>query len=362
MCVSPYYRGNDGSRVGNIEHLVLIDGHHLMYRAYWAIPRTLRTKVGEQVNMVFGVASMLLSILTKEEPDALLFCFDAGEETFRHQELPGYKEGRVETPDDFFVQIPRVMELLDVFHLPHVSDLKFEADDFLCSYARAGEAAKMRVTVVTGDHDALQIVTSNVRVAIPHKGYQKAEYIGPTEIVEKYGIRPDQVSAFKGLMGDASDNLPGVRGVGPKTAAQLLARFESLNGIFVNLPEVRPNLREKLRAGEEQARFCERMATLVCDIPLPLPLSTLRIKELPVQPLLTFFQTMEFTLLERRFRSFLTTEYGRRVFDGSNREDSDFEGQQGEQRCPSTRAELGTGRSQGQQKRKGAGEEQMILF
>src|SRR3989344_3258117 len=204
-----------------MKHLVIIDGHHLMYRAFYAIPRTLKTSSGEQTNAVFGVASMLLTLLKIEEPDALLFCFDAGEETFRHQENATYKDGRAETPDDFYAQIPRIMELVDAFGFAHVSDVKYEADDFLCTYARAAETAGMRVTIVTGDRDALQLATEHIRIAIPHKGYQQPEYLGPTEILAKYGVRPDQVPSYKGLTGDSSDNLPGVKGIGPKKGATL---------------------------------------------------------------------------------------------------------------------------------------------
>ena len=169
-----------------MDHLVLIDGHHLMYRAYWAIPRTLKTSKGEQTNTVFGMASMLLNILKQEKPDALLVCFDEGDETFRHKELEDYKEGRAETPDDFYEQIPRVMELIEAFSFRHVSDPQYEADDFLCTYAVAGKDAGMRVTVISGDRDMLQLAGAGITIAIPHKGYQQTEYLGPKEIEEKY--------------------------------------------------------------------------------------------------------------------------------------------------------------------------------
>ncbi|MBI3332189.1 hypothetical protein HYZ99_04525 [Candidatus Peregrinibacteria bacterium] len=300
-----------------MKHLVLVDGHHLMYRAYYAIPKTLRTKAGEQTNAVFGVASMVLALLKIEEPDALLFCFDAGEETFRHQENATYKEGRAETPDDFFVQIPRIVEMVETFGFPHVSAPKYEADDFLCTYAKAATDAGWRVTIVTGDRDALQLATEHVRIAIPHKGYQKAEYLGPQEIIAKYGIRPDQVPSYKGLTGDPSDNLPGVLGIGPKGAAALLQKYDTLDGIYEHLGELTKSVREKLEKDREQAYFCERMAKLVCDIPLTAKLSELVLKDLPVDPVLKFFYELEFTLLAKRFQTFTETEYGRAHFAAS---------------------------------------------
>jgi len=270
-----------------------------MYRAYWAIPRTLKTSAGEQVNTVFGVASMLLTILRVEKPDILLLAFDAGDETFRHKELETYKEGRAETPDDFYEQIPRVMECVRAFGFSYVSDARFEADDFLCTYALAAKRAKMRSTIVTGDKDILQLVGEGIRMAIPHKGYAGVEYLDAEGVKKKYGVRPDQISAFKGLMGDASDNLPGVKGIGPKTAAILLQEHESLEGIYEHLDGIKESTREKLETDRDQAFFCQKMAQLVCDIPLPIPLEELSVK-VDTKKITEFFQEMEFTLLLRR--------------------------------------------------------------
>ena len=298
-----------------MDHLVLIDGHHLMYRAYWAIPRTLSTKGGEQVNAVFGMASMLITILKKEEPDHFLLCFDAGEETFRHQENDTYKDGRAETPDDFYTQIPRIQQLVDAFSFKHVEEKKYEADDFLCTYAKMGSDAGLRVTIVTGDKDALQLAGDNVRIAVPHSAYQGVEYLGADEIFAKYGIHPGQVPAYKGLIGDSSDNLPGVHGIGPKTATQLLQQYGTLENLYEHLDDVRPAVRAKLEKDKEQAFFCQHMAELVCDIPLATPLDALRLSHLPVQPILDFFRDLEFTLLTRRFLELLKTPFGLKAFE-----------------------------------------------
>ncbi len=281
-----------------------------MYRAYYAIPRTLQTSKGEQTNAIYGVASMLLAILNIEKPDALLFCFDAGEETFRHQENATYKEGRAETPDEFYVQVPRIVQMVDSFGFKHVSDLRYEADDFLSTYAVAAEKAGWRVTIVTGDRDAFQLATENIRIAIPHKGYQQAEYLGPSEILSKYGVRPDQVPSYKGLVGDASDNLPGVNGIGPKGAALLLQQFDTLRGVYGHLEEIKESVKAKLIRDREQAFFCEHMATLVCDIPLPSSLGEITLHELPVQPVHAFFREVEFAALGKRFDALVKSPYG----------------------------------------------------
>jgi len=281
-----------------------------MYRAYWAIPRTLKTRSGEQTNTVFGVASMLLNIIRREEPDALLFCFDAGNETFRHQENETYKDGRAETPDDFYDQIPRVLELVDTFGIQAVSDAQYEADDFLCTYAKAGEKKNMKVTIVTGDRDCLQLINENIRMAIPHKGYQQAEYLNTDGVMEKYGIRPDQVASYKGLCGDSSDNLPGVMGIGPKSAATLLQQYDSLENIYKNLEDIKPSWREKLERDKEQAFFCERMATLVWDIPLPVSLKDTELTDLPYKAVLEFFIELELTAIMKRFQALAESPYG----------------------------------------------------
>ncbi len=297
-----------------MRHLVIVDGHHLLYRAYWAIPRSMKTSSGEQVNTAFGFASMLLQILRVEQPDQLLFCFDADEDTFRHKEYPEYKAGRSATPDDFHPQVPRVLQLLDAFHIKMVSGNAYEADDYACSYARLAERAGGRVTIVTGDRDLFQLSSETIRVAIPYKGYQMPEYMGPSEIFKKYGVTPAQIPAYKGLVGDASDNLPGVKGIGPKAAEALLQQYGSLESIYEHLGEIRASWRTKLEAGREQAFFCQRMALLLDTIPASIPLEDLAFQDIPTKSIEDFFSTLEFTLVAKRFRMFLETPYGRTHF------------------------------------------------
>lgn len=296
------------------KHLVIVDGHHLMYRAYWAIPRTMKTSKGEQVNTPFGVASMLLQILKAEEPTHLLFCFDAGSETFRHAEYAEYKSGRAETPDDFYIQIPRTFSLIDSFSIKSVSGKEHEADDYACAYARSAASEGFRVTVISGDRDLLQLASDNIRIAIPHKGYQVPEYLGPSEVLMKYGVTPEQIPSYKALVGDASDNLHGVKGIGPKAAEALIREYGSLSGVYDHLPSIKDSWRSKLEADREQAFFCERMATLVSTIPLIAPLPTLQFADVQVDPILQLFQELEFFLPRRRFEALLASAYGKQVF------------------------------------------------
>ncbi len=298
-----------------MSHLVLIDGHHMMYRAFYAVPQSLKVKAsGELTNVTYGVASMLLNIIKTEEPTHLIFAFDAGEETFRHAENATYKEGRAETPDEFYAQIPRVMEFLQTFQAASVSNPKYEADDFLCAYATEAEKAGMKVTIVTGDRDALQIATKKIRIAIPHKGYQEPEYLDDVGVEAKYGVTPAQIPAYKGLTGDSSDNLPGVKGIGPKTAAQLIQDYGSLNGIYEHLSEIKEGTRKKLEADKEAAFFCEHMATLLCDIPLPVNFEEAELQNISIDPVLELFKTLEFNTLSKRYQQMAQSEYGAKHF------------------------------------------------
>lgn len=297
-----------------MKHFVIVDGHHLMYRAYWAIPRTMKTNAGEQVNTVFGMASMLMQILKTEQPDSILFCFDADEDTFRHKEYAEYKAGRSKTPDDFYTQVPRALELIDTFGIRSVAGNSYEADDFACSYAHLAERAGDRVTIITGDRDLFQLSSDAIRVAIPHKGYQMPEYMGSEQIFAKYGVTPAQIPAYKGLVGDHSDNLAGVKGIGPKAAEALIQNYGSLEAIYEHLPEIKPAWRSKLEQGRDQAFFCQRMAVLTCDISPPVPMADLEFSGIDPAPILRFFDALEFTMLTKRFLQFLATPYGQAHF------------------------------------------------
>lgn len=261
------------------------------------------------MNTAFGIATMLLMMLKIEKPDQVLFCFDADEDTFRHEEYEEYKEGRAETPDDFYSQVPRALQVLDAFAIPSVSGSKFEADDYACTYAKEAAKQGSRVTMVTGDRDLLQIVDGSIRVAIPHKGYQAAEYMTPDTVTTKYGVTPAQIASYKGLVGDSSDNLPGVHGIGPKAASALLQKFGTLANIYANIDQVKPSWKEKLIADKDKALFSERMATLRCDAPLHVPFSGLGVS-IDRARVLSVFRELEFTLPRKRFEELSITEWG----------------------------------------------------
>ncbi len=288
-----------------MKKLVLLDANHLMHRAYWAIQRSLKTSKGEQTNAVFGVASMILTLIAREKPDILIACFDEGDETFRHVENKEYKAGRAETPDDFYVQIPRVHQCLKAFGIPTFSDPKYEADDLLGTLAVKGVAEGFDVTIVTGDRDLFQMASDGIQIAIPHKGYAVPEYLGPKGVEEKLGVTPAQVPDYKGLTGDASDNLKGVLGIGPKTAVELLQKYSTLEGVYEHLPEIRENVRKKLEVDRESAFFCKRLAKLITDVPLQTTLTAMEGWGEKSETIDAFFREIEFFTLRRRFHKFL---------------------------------------------------------
>jgi len=297
--------------------LLLLDGNHLMHRAFWAIQRSLSTSKGEQTNAVFGVASMLLTMLQREKPDAIIACFDEGKETHRHKLHDAYKAGRQETPDDFYTQIPRVHQCFASFSIPTVSDAEYEADDFIGTLALRGSKEGWEVIIVTGDRDLFQMADHSIRIAVPHKGYAEPEYLDAKGVEAKLGVRPDQVADYKGLVGDASDNLKGVKGIGPKTAETLLQQYGTLESVYEHVEEIRGSNRAKLEADKESAFFCRDLARLVTDVPVTIDLEELLGRGTQIAEVERFFAEVEFYTLRSRLKKLLQGDaYMRKYFSG----------------------------------------------
>lgn len=214
--------------------LVLIDGHALVYRAWFALPQEMATSRGEPTNAVFGFASMLLNVLRDEKPDYLAVTFDRGR-TFRHEAYAEYKANRAEMPDALRAQFPRIDQLLAAFDIPAYSAENFEADDVLAALARQAEAQGVNTLVVTGDTDTFQLIGPHVRVMTSRRDFGDTIIYDETGIRERYGLEPRQLIDYKALVGDQSDNIPGVRGIGAKTAASLLQTYGSLEAIHQHL-------------------------------------------------------------------------------------------------------------------------------
>jgi DNA polymerase I len=288
-----------------MKKLVILDANHLMHRAFWAIQRSLSTSSGELTNAVFGVSSMLITILNREHPDAIIACFDDGKETVRHKEYEEYKAGRSETPDEFYTQIPRVHQCFEVFGVPILSNPEYEADDLIGAVALRGKKEGYDVVIVSGDKDLFQMAGSNIRIAVPHKGYSEPEYLDADGVKENLGVTPEQVPDYKGLVGDSSDNLKGVNGIGPKTGAKLIEKYGSLDGIYENIDEIKGSAKEKLINDKESAFFCRKLARLITDIAVNVDLNEVSDRHASLEDIDRFFTEVEFYTLKTRLKKLL---------------------------------------------------------
>ena len=251
--------------------LFLLDGNSLTYRAFFAIPRDMVTKTGQETNAVFGFTQMLATLLREHEPDGLAVAFDRSDRTFRHDRLPSYKANREKQEESLYQQIDLVRELVEALGFRAVDAQGFEADDIIATLATLARDAGRDVTIVTGDRDSYQLVEDpHVRVLYNKRGMSDYALYDEAGIAERTGVSPFDYVAYAALRGDPSDNLPGVPGVGEKTAAKLVNTYGSLDGVFAAVDQQTPKLRENLAAHEQRARLNEELMMLVRDMPLEL--------------------------------------------------------------------------------------------
>ncbi len=279
--------------------LFLIDGHALAYRMYFALTagsssQRWQTSKGEPTAGIYGFARELLRILEQEKPEYLAVAFDTGK-TFRDEIFPEYKGTRAKMPDDLRPQIERIREMVDAFNIPRLEMEGYEADDVLGSVARIAAEQGLGVKIITGDRDLLQLV--NERTVVHLAGDDKT-YITTADVqASKFAVRPDQVVDYKALVGDASDNIPGVPGIGEKTANNLLAKFDNLDNIYAHLDEVENRWRTKLEVGKESAYMSRDLATIHTDLAIPLDLEHARAAHYDPAVITAFFEQLEFRTL-----------------------------------------------------------------
>ncbi|MBI4396315.1 MAG: DNA polymerase I, partial [Elusimicrobia bacterium] len=245
--------------------LYLIDGHAYIHRAYHALPPLANSR-GEPVQAIYGFVRALLKILRENKPDFIAVCFDSSAPTFRHKAFIDYKAHRKPADEDLKFQLPLAKDLVEAWGLPSLVMPGFEADDLIATLVRKGEEKGLRVVIVTGDKDALQLVANNVTVLNEHKGIVFTE----EEVVKKYGLRPDQLVDYFALTGDASDNVPGVPGVGEKTAVQILGKYGSLDKALAEAKDINGVLGEKLRKHRDLAIMSRELVTLDRHVPVVL--------------------------------------------------------------------------------------------
>lgn len=250
-----------------MDKLILIDGNNIIYRAFFAMPPLTNT-AGQQTNAVYGFTTMLLRLIEEYKPSHMIVAFDAGKITFRHEGYEDYKGGRQKTPPELSEQFPMLKELLQNLGVPQFEINGYEADDIIGSISREADEAGRQVMIVSGDKDMLQLASEHTTVALVRKGVTEVEMFGPQQIREKYDLTPAQIIDLKGLMGDASDNIPGVPGVGEKTALKLLHQFGSVEGVLAGTDELKGKMKEKLDEHADSAIMSKKLATIYREVPL----------------------------------------------------------------------------------------------
>src|SRR6056297_3012417 len=284
-----------------MEKLYLLDGHSLAHRAFYALP-LLTTESGEYTNSVFGFSRMLFKIIDEEKPDHIAVAFDLKGPTFRHEEYEDYKAGRKKTPDELIPQIDLIKDVLRSLNIPIITKKGYEADDVIGTIAKTAGKKGIDVKVVTGDRDALQLVDERINIIYTRKGISDIIEYDVKKVKNKYELKPDQLVDMKGLMGDSSDNIPGVPGVGEKTATKLLKEFNTMENVLDNIEKVSGKKRkENLRKYSEQAKMSKKLGKIITDVSIDLDFAELRLEEPNIDDAVELFKRLEFNSLLDRF-------------------------------------------------------------
>ena len=285
---------------------ILVDGHSLAFRSYFAFAKGrdggLRTSTGIPTSVCFGFLKSLLEVMAAYDPQYMAIAFDLATPTFRHEADETYKAGRPETPEDFKPDLKNLQELLTYLNLPAITAPGYEADDVLGTLTKKASAAGYRVKILTGDRDLFQLVDTAKQISVLYlstdelrrSGKGKSQEYGPEAVKEKLGIIPEQVIDYKALCGDKSDNIPGVKGIGDKTALQLLEAYNSLDGIYAAIDEIKGATKKKLEEGKEAAYHSQRMATIIQDVPLEINLEDCQLIGFDEAALIPMLEKLEF--------------------------------------------------------------------
>ena len=281
--------------------LILIDGNSIAYRAFFALP-LLNNDKGVYTNAVYGFTMMLMKVLEEQNPTHFLVAFDAGKTTFRHETFGEYKGTREKTPSELAEQFPFIREVLDAFNIKRYELENYEADDIIGTLSKLAEKEGIEVQVITGDKDLLQLVSEHTTVSLTRKGITDVDTYNIEKIQEKYGITPQQIIDMKALMGDKSDNIPGVPGIGEKTALKLLKQFQTVDNVLNSIDEVSgKKLKERLMDHRDDALMSKELATIKRDVPINLSLEQLKREDYQKEDVIQLFKDLEFNSLLERF-------------------------------------------------------------
>ncbi|HAL08532.1 MAG TPA: DNA polymerase I [Staphylococcus sp.] len=309
-----------------MEKLVLIDGNSLSFRAFFALP-LLTNKAGVYTNAIYGFTMILDKIIKEEAPTHFMVAFDAGKTTFRNNMYSEYKGGREKTPDELRSQLPYIRQLVESYHIKHYELENYEADDIIGTLSKQADEKNLKTIIITGDRDLTQLASENVTIYYTKKGVTDIDHYTPDFIAEKYdGLVPNQIIDMKGLMGDKSDNIPGVPGIGEKTAIKLLKQYETVEGVYQNIDELKTSkMKEKLIDNEDNAKLSKELATINRDSPIEVSIEDLKLTDDNDEEKIKLFKTLEFKqLLDQMDAS--TEAYDDRVIECQEHlNDFDFE-------------------------------------
>lgn len=283
-----------------MKRLLLIDGNAILHRAYHAYPPTFTDTDGNPTNAIYGFYAMLLKLIQDIKPDYLAIAFDRGAPTFRMQLYSGYHANRPRMSDDLSPQVGRLQASLEEIGIPLYGIEGYEADDLLGSLSLLAKKEDVETIIVTGDRDLLQLVDNKVKILMPLVGITKTALFDEARVEEKYGIKPSQVIDYKAIIGDASDNYPGVTGIGPKGAAALLQKFGTFEEIYAHLADIPEGTANKLATDAEQAALAKQLATIKRDAPVHLRLKDCAIELFSSDKFAAVFDEMGFESLKKR--------------------------------------------------------------
>lgn len=280
--------------------LVLIDGNAILHRAFHAMP-PLTTPNGEPINAVYGLVSMFLRVIQDLKPDAIAVAFDEAAPTFRQKEFKNYQAQRPPTADELSSQFAKARDFFKAAKVPIYSMPGFEADDVIGTIA---DKSKGDVVIVTGDRDILQLIDDkrNIKLYMPVAGLSNAVLYGEKEAQTRMGVPADKIPDYKALVGDPSDNYPGVLGIGPKTAEKLLEKYDSMDHIYAHLSDIEPKIRQKLEAKKDDAKLFHRLATIIRDVPIKVNYEDMERWRIDSPDVINLFQEFGFKTLTERIK------------------------------------------------------------
>ena len=282
-----------------MKKIMILDGNSLLFRAFYALP-PLKTKKGQYTNAVYGFLSMLYKLIDTYSPEYLCVAFDPEKPTFRHQQYKDYKATRQKAPSELVQQFQLIRDVLDIHRIKRVEVEGFEADDLAGTFACAAKEQGTDVYLVTSDKDYLQLIDENVKVILTKKGVSNTEEMDLKSMEEEYGLTPEQFVDLKSLMGDSSDNIPGVSGVGEKTALKLMQEYKSLDNIYENIDSIKGKLKEKLEADKMQAYMSQTLARIITDIPIEFDIEEFKMQKPDMKKLSELYDELEFRVFKKR--------------------------------------------------------------